>query len=84
MDREIGQLVAAAQARLAELSEIVTGARYGEPAEELARYGDIVDLLIIGPHKQRPIDRFWGGSTAQRVADDVHCPLVVLSRAVTP
>jgi nucleotide-binding universal stress UspA family protein len=81
MDREIEELVAAARKRLAELPDVRTDAGYGDAAEELARYGASVDLLILGPHEQRRVDRLWGGSTAQRLATSVSCPVLVLGPA---
>lgn len=78
MDREIAQLVRTARERLAELPDINTDAGYGDAAEELARYGAAVDLLVLGAHKQRPVDPLWGGSTAQRLIDNVACPVLVL------
>ena len=46
---------------------------------ELSAYGTSVDLLVLGGHESRRRDRFSGGSTAQRLADDVASPLLVLA-----
>ncbi len=50
-----------------------------DAAEALARYGASVDLLVLGSHRYRPIDHLLSGSTAQRLADDAPCPLLVLA-----
>jgi nucleotide-binding universal stress UspA family protein len=52
----------------------------GDPADELARYGASVDLLVLGSHSYRPIDRVASPSTAQRLAQRPPCPLLVLAK----
>jgi nucleotide-binding universal stress UspA family protein len=52
----------------------------GDPAEELARYGASVDLLVLGSHRYRPIDHVADPSTAQRLAQRPPCPLLVLAK----
>ncbi len=37
------------------------------------------DLLVVGSHRHRRFDRLVEWSTSQRLADDVSCPLLVLS-----
>jgi nucleotide-binding universal stress UspA family protein len=83
---EIDEGVAQARQRLAELGDLEPyAASADDAAEGLARYGASVDLLIVGSHEYRPIDRLLSGSTAQRLADEAPCPLLVLSsrRAAT-
>jgi nucleotide-binding universal stress UspA family protein len=53
----------------------------GDAADELARYSDSVDLLVIGAHKHRPIDHLFDGSTSQRLAGRACSPLLVLPSA---
>jgi nucleotide-binding universal stress UspA family protein len=53
----------------------------GDAGDELARYGDSVDLLVLGAHKYRPIDHLWDGSTSQRLAGRTSAPLLVLPSA---
>lgn len=65
--------------RLDELGDVKPRVASGEAAQALARYATTVDLLVLGPHEYRPIDRFTGGSTSQRLADSAPCPLLVLS-----
>ena len=81
-EREIEEAVAKARERLVDLGGLEPHAASGDAAEELARYAASVDLLVLGSHEQRPIDRLTGGSPSQRLADSVPCALLVLpSRA---
>jgi nucleotide-binding universal stress UspA family protein len=76
---EIDEGVAQARRRLAELGDLEPyAASADDAAEALARYGAAVDLLVVGSHEYRPIDHLLPGSTAQRLADDTPCPLLVL------
>jgi nucleotide-binding universal stress UspA family protein len=34
---------------------------------------------VLGSHRYRPVDHLLSGSTAQRLADDAPCPLLVLA-----
>ena len=70
----------AAQARLDALEGVEGRAVYGVPSEELAAFGDEVDLLLIGSRGFGPIKRLIFGSTSQRVASAARCPLLVLAR----
>jgi nucleotide-binding universal stress UspA family protein len=81
---EIDEGLAEARARIAALGGVEPHAASGDDAPgELARYGASVDLLVIGSHDYRPIDHLLSGSTAQRLADNAPCPLLVLSRIHT-
>lgn len=70
-----------ARARIAEFGGVEPHAAYGDPAEELARYGDSLDLLVVGSRDYGPIGRLIHGSTSQELAHRCHCPLLVLTRA---
>lgn len=70
--------VEAARQRVAALDQLQAEAGFGDPVDELARYGQSVDLLVIGGHHYRPIDHLSEQSTAQRLADEVTTPLLVL------
>jgi nucleotide-binding universal stress UspA family protein len=79
---EIDERVAHARGRIAALGDVEPHAASGDdPAEVLAGYGESVDLLIMGSHAYRRIDHLTPGSTAQRLADRVPCPLVALARS---
>jgi nucleotide-binding universal stress UspA family protein len=76
---EIEAGLAEARKRIAELGDVEAhAASSDDAAEALARYGASVDLLVVGSHRYRPIDHLLSGSTAQRLADDAPCPLLVL------
>lgn len=84
VEAEIAAGVERAGIRLAEeLEGVTTHAVSGDPADELARLAASVDLMVLGPHTRRPIDRLAGGSTAQRLADTIPCPLLVLGPPAT-
>ena len=68
-----------AENQLAELGDVNSRVAAGDAAQALARYAESVDLLVVGPHDYRVRDRFSGGSTAQRLADNLACPLLVLA-----
>lgn len=77
---EIEAGLAEARKRIAELGDVEPHAASSEDAAEaLARYGASVDLLVVGSHRYRPIDQLLSGSTAQRLADDAPCALLVLA-----
>jgi nucleotide-binding universal stress UspA family protein len=72
--------VAQALERIDKLGGVDAYVEYGEPASELRRYGRSVDLLVLGSHKHSPIGRLLGQGTAQRLADEPPCPLLVVGR----
>jgi nucleotide-binding universal stress UspA family protein len=78
IEDEIADLVDAARRRLSALGDLEADAGAGDPADELARYGRSVDVLVLGGHRPKPVDQLLGGSTAHRLADDAPCALVVL------
>lgn len=72
--------VAHALERIAKLGGVDGYAEYGEPASELRRYGRSVDLLVLGSRGRTPIGRGSGQGTAQRLADEPPCPLLVVEQ----
>jgi nucleotide-binding universal stress UspA family protein len=68
-----------AEKQLAELGDVKSRVAAGDAAQALGRYAESVDLLVVGSHDYRRRDRFTGGSTAQRLADSLACPLLVLA-----
>jgi nucleotide-binding universal stress UspA family protein len=79
---EIDEHVAQARRRIATLGGIEARAEAsadGDPVEALARYAESMDLLVLGSHASRPTDSPVAGSTAQRLADQAPCPLLVLA-----
>ena len=70
-----------ARDRVEELTGVEARVEYGDPAQELGRYGQSVDLLVLGAHRHSPIRRFLRQGTVERLADEPPCPLLVLPRA---
>ncbi|HSC04908.1 MAG TPA: universal stress protein [Solirubrobacteraceae bacterium] len=50
----------------------------GEPSEDLASFGEQVDLLIVGLPGSGPAGRLRHGSPLNRLARDTPCPLLVI------
>lgn len=80
---DVAEHVEAARQRVAALGHLQAEAGFGDPVDELARYSQSVDLLVIGGHHYRPIDHLSEQSTGQRLADEVTTPLLVLPAADT-
>lgn len=76
----IDELVEEAHDRVAALSGVAPHAIYGDPAEELARFGASVDLLVVGSRSFGPLRRLVYGSTSRRLVQLARCPLLVLPR----
>jgi nucleotide-binding universal stress UspA family protein len=53
---EVEEHVEAERQRVAALGHLEPEAGFGDPFHELARYGQSVDLLVIGGHDYRPTD----------------------------
>ncbi|HET7379785.1 MAG TPA: universal stress protein [Gaiellales bacterium] len=78
VERETEEHVKAARQRLGALVGVKPQAGAGDAADELARYSDSVDLLVVGAHRYRPIDHLFDGSTAQQLVGRASAPLLVL------
>jgi nucleotide-binding universal stress UspA family protein len=74
IDRDVEQ----ARRRMAALGDVEPQAAAGDPEEEIKRYAASVDLLVVGPHRYRPVDHLTSGSLAQRLGDRPPCALLVL------
>ena len=67
--------------RLAELGDGVQGdAIYGEPREELVRFGENLDLLVVGSRGYGPLGRLFHGSVSDYLARCAPCPLLIMPR----
>jgi nucleotide-binding universal stress UspA family protein len=71
---------AGAQARLDELEGVEGQAVCGLAGEELAAFGERVDLLVVGSRNYGPLRRLVLGSTSQGLARHARCALLVLPR----
>lgn len=79
----IDALLAEAQARLKQLPADVEGrAVYGLTGEELAAFGDEVDILVVGSRSYGPVRRLVLGSTSEYLERHARSSLLVLPRAV--
>jgi nucleotide-binding universal stress UspA family protein len=73
---------AQARRRLGELGDVEPHAAYGDTTDELARYGESVDLLVIGAHKFNGLDRLVKRTTSEQLSERASCPLLVLGTSV--
>lgn len=53
---------------------------YGLPGEELASFGEEVDLLVVGSRSYGPVKRLMLGSTSNHLQRHARCCLLVLPR----
>jgi nucleotide-binding universal stress UspA family protein len=76
---EIDERIDEARERVATLGGLETDAGFGDTVDELVQFGRTVDLLVIGSHRYRPIDRLLRSTTAQQLAGETSVPLLVLA-----
>jgi len=52
----------------------------GTPYEEISRFAEEnkIDLIIIGTHGRKGLDRMLFGSTAEQVVRHAHCPVLTV------
>jgi nucleotide-binding universal stress UspA family protein len=74
------QLTAEDLARLGGVDDLDGQVSYGSPGEELARFSEDVDLLIVGSRSGGPVGRLFTGSTSNYLARRARCPLLVFPR----
>jgi nucleotide-binding universal stress UspA family protein len=80
-DTSIEEAIGYARDRVASIDDVEPHAAYGHAPEELARWGDMLDLLVVGSRGYGPLGRLIHGSTSRALADNAHCPLLVLTRS---
>jgi nucleotide-binding universal stress UspA family protein len=67
--------------RLRELGDDVEGdAVCGRPREELVRFGENLDLLLVGSRGYGPLGRLFHGGVSGYLARHAPCPLLILPR----
>jgi len=76
----IDEMLAEAKARLGALEGVEGRAVYGLVGEELAAFGDSVDLLVVGSRNYGPVLRLVLGSTSDFLERHARCSLLVLPR----
>lgn len=69
-----------ATSRMGKLPDAEGRAIYGLAGEELASFGDEVDLLVVGSRGYGPVKRLVLGSTSDYLERHARCPLLVLPR----
>jgi nucleotide-binding universal stress UspA family protein len=70
-----------ANARMRELDGVEGTAAYGLAGEELAAFGDEVDILVVGSRSYGPVRRLVSGSTSGYLERHARCSLLILPRA---
>ena len=77
---DMDELLEDANARLNELSDVEGRAVFGLAGEELAAFGDGLDLLVVGSRGYGPMRRLVLGSTSTYLERHARCSLLVLPR----
>ncbi len=77
---DIELMLQEASDRMGQLPDLDGRAVYGLAGEELASFGDEVDLLIVGSRGYGPVKRLVLGSTSTFLQRHARCSLLVLPR----
>lgn len=77
----MSDVLSGTEERLQALDGVDSRVVYGVPVEELARFSESVDLLVVGSRDYGAIGRLVHGSSSQQLAHTAACPLLVLTRA---
>jgi nucleotide-binding universal stress UspA family protein len=77
----IDEMLKEANDRLEKLPGVESRAVYGLTGEELAAFGDEVDILLVGSRSYGPVRRLVLGSTSDYLERHARCSLVVLPRS---
>jgi len=80
LDEWTQSLLGRARDRLSSLDGVQAHAVCGPAPEALVSFSSSVDLLVVGSRGYGPFGRVVYGSTSQRLARSVGCPLLVLTR----
>jgi len=79
----IDEILEDANSRMRELADVEGRAVYGLSGEELAAFGDEVDILVVGSRSYGPVRRLVLGSTSDYLERHARCSLLVLPRVAT-
>jgi nucleotide-binding universal stress UspA family protein len=79
----ISAMVKEASGRMKELADVDGRAVYGLAGEELASFGDELDMLVVGSRGYGPVRRLVSGSTSNYLERHARCSLLVLPRTDT-
>jgi nucleotide-binding universal stress UspA family protein len=77
----IEEMLAEANERMAALEGVEGRAVYGLAGEELAAFGDELQLLVVGSRGYGPVKRLILGGTSDYLQRHARCSLLVLPRA---
>jgi len=77
----IEMMLSEANERMSQLAGADGRAVYGLPGEELAAFGDELDILVVGSRSYGPVRRLVLGSTSDYLERHARCSLLVLPRA---
>ena len=80
----IDEIASQASDRMKDLAGVDGRAVYGIAGEELAAFGDELDLLVVGSRGYGPLRRLVSGSTSNYLERHARCSLLVLPRPDTP
>lgn len=76
----IDTMIAEASKRMSAMPDVDGRAVYGLAGEELAAFGEDVDLLVVGSRGYGPVRRLVLGSTSDYLERHARCSLLVLPR----
>jgi nucleotide-binding universal stress UspA family protein len=76
----IESVLSQARERLGKIPDVRARAVYGLTGEELAAFGDEVDVLVVGSRGYGPVRRLVLGSTSDYLERHARCSLLVLPR----
>ena len=79
-EEDYAEELADARAALAKLEGVEGKVVLGSAGEELASFGEQLDLLVVGSRGYGPIRRLMFGGVATQLASSSPCPLVVMPR----
>jgi nucleotide-binding universal stress UspA family protein len=75
-------MLSEAQQRIDELPGVTGTVMFGLAGEELASFGENVDVLVVGSRSYGPLRRLVVGSTCDYLERKARCSLLVLPRSV--
>jgi nucleotide-binding universal stress UspA family protein len=76
----VERMLEEANTRLKELPDVEGRAVYGLIGEELAAFGDELDVLVVGSRGYGPVKRLMLGSTSDYLERNARCSLLVIPR----
>ncbi len=79
----VNVMLSEADGRLRQLPDVHGRAVYGLTGEELAQFGDEVDIMVVGSRSYGPVRRLVLGSTSDYLERHARCSLLVLPRAAS-